>query len=329
MMKNAIALMILMVAQIHAQNRIDFARLPFDMATLQRLAYGKEAVMPTFISGKFYYVNVKTGKKITDRGFEAAYPFVGRAAAIVKSGGKFGAVNRAGQFLAKPVYTSFQLWNDDLNEYVSFDNSNAHLFDLREGKYVQPGTVGCIDRNMETAGIRAFKGENQKYGISNFAGANYGNEKTMVQPIFDSVFVARANFFAAKKNGKIGIADEFSNVLIPFRYDDIIVSKPGDGFIPMVIGLKNKEGWEYYDFTNQPTLIVKSTFRCEHIGNILIANVLGIYENNGKYNILFRDGTSMAKSHDWISDNGTIATDGAKVYLIGGDALPFLYYEAL
>ncbi|MBD8084591.1 hypothetical protein [Chryseobacterium caseinilyticum] len=122
---------------------------------------------------------------------------------------------------------------------------------------------------------------------------------------------------------KIGVINGNGKIIIPFTYNKILLSSKR----PNVIGLKNISNWEYYNLSDKLTLILKSKFECMNIGEIANKNGFGIYKINNKYNVLFKDGSSLNKNYDWISDNGTIGIDDNKVFIFGSDKTPFLYYE--
>lgn len=311
---------------LYSQNKIEFDKFPFDMETLQDLSYRKDSIMPKFIDDKFYYINTNTHKKISEIGFQAAYPFVGRKSTLVKTDGNFGIVDSNGKLLTRPIYKVFQLWHTPMREnFVALcqtsDCSSFGVFDLQKGEFIVPGN-GCAEPYVERERIIPFKGENKKYGVSKLD-ENYQNGKTIIQPIYDTIYHIRKNFIVAKKNGKIGMVNENNNAVLPFSYSKVILSKAD----PNLIGLKINSNWEYYNVYNKPVLVLKSKFECENIGEMINENGFGIYKINNKYNLLFKDGTSLSQNYDWISDKGTIAIDGNKVFIFANDKTPFLYYE--
>ncbi len=327
-MKNFITFLILLCSckNLFSQNKIEFDKFPFDIETLKDLSYKKDSIMPKFIGDKFYYVNIHTNKKISEVGFQIAYPFVGRKSTLIKTDNNFGIIDMNGNFLTKPIYKVFQLFHSPMREnFVALcstnDCSSFRVFDLSKGDYVVPG-LGCAEPYFERKRLISFKGKNKKYGIIKLD-QNYQNEKIILEPVFDSIYYIKQNLIIAKKNSKIGIIDENNKPLLPFTYDKLILSTQNSE----VIGLKNKKTWEYYNVLDKPVLVLKSKFECENIGEIIINNGFGIYKSNGKYNILFKDVTSLNKNYDWISDKGTVAIDNNKVYLFGEEKTPFLYYE--
>ena len=308
----------------NSQNQLEFKKFPFDMETLQSLSYRKDTVMPRFILDKFYYIDTKTNKKIGNNGFEIAYPFVGRKSAIIKMNGKYGAVNKKGKLLVEPLYNSFQLWHTPMREnMVAFNNNAQNVFDLFHGEFVIPGN-GCAEPYVERSTNFSFKGDNGKYGV--FKVDENQNHKIIIKPIYDSIYLIKFKLIIAKKHNKIGIIDENDNLILPFTYQNIVVAKPKYFTIPNLIGLKNETYWEYYQLSNKPILLLKSKYKCQNIGEIIVKKGFGIYNENNKYNILFYDGSSMKNEYDWISNNGTLAINGNRVYILGDDGIPFLYY---
>lgn len=309
---------------MNAQNQLEFKKFPFDMETLQSLSYKKDSIMPRFVSGKFYYLNTKTNKIIGNEGYEVAYPFVGRTSAIIRRNGKYGVVNRKGKLLVEPSYNSFQLWHTPMREnMVAFNNDANSVFDLLQGEFVIPGN-GCAEPYVERATIFSFKGATGKYGIYKID--ENQTHKTIIKPIYDSIYLIKFKFIVAKKNNKIGIIDENDNIIIPFTYENIVISKPKHFTISNFIGLKNETNWEYYQLSNKPILLLKSEFKCQNIGEITIKKGFGIYNHNNKYNILFYDGSSMKNEYDWISNDGTLAMLEDRLYILGDDGIPLLYY---
>ncbi|KFF03866.1 WG repeat-containing protein [Chryseobacterium luteum] len=327
-MKTCITILILLCTckNLFSQNKIEFDKFPFDIETLKNLSYKKDSIMPTFIDDKFYYINTKTNKKISDVGFHTAYPFVGRKSTLIKLDDNFGIIDISGNVSVKPIYKIFQLWHTPMREnFVALCHTNNcssfDVFDLSKGDYVTPG-LGCAEPYFERERLISFKGKNKKYGV-NKLDKNYQNENTIIKPVFDSIYYIKRNLVIAKKNGKIGIVDENNKLMLPFTYSKVILSTEN----PDLIGLKINSVWEYYNLLRTPTLVLKSKFECRNIGGIIINDGFGIYKANDKYNILFKDGSSLNKNYDWISDKGTIAIDNNKVYIFGNDKKPFLYYE--
>lgn len=282
--------------------------------------------MPRFIVDKFYYVNINTNEKLSDIGFQAAYPFVGRKFTIIKIDDNFGIIDNNGRVVVKPTYKLFQLWNTPMREnFIALCRENNCssfvVFDLDKGDYTIPNN-SCAIPDYERERLIIFKSENQKYGV-NQLDENYQNPKPVIKPVFDSIYDIRNSFIIAKKKMKIGVINGNSKIIIPFTYNRILLSSKR----PNVIGLKNISNWEYYNLSDKLTLILKSKFECMNIGEIANKNGFGIYKINNKYNVLFKDGSSLNKNYDWISDNGTIGIDDNKVFIFGSDKTPFLYYE--
>ena len=316
----ALILIFFTFSKLWSQTKIEFNKLPFEIETLQSLSYKKDDIMPKFIKDKFYYVDVKTDKKISKTGFEIAYPFVGRKSAIIKLNGKFGVVDREGALLVSPIYNTFQLWHTPMREnYVAFGNNASNVFDLLNGKFIIPGN-GCAKPYVEFSNFSILKADNGKYGIIE-------KQKTIIEPIYDSIYLIKFNLIIAKEKNKIGVVDANKTALLPFKYEDIVISKPHNYTISNLVGLKNENIWEYYTLGNKPILITTSKFKCQNMGEILIKNGFGTYKNNQKFNILFKDGSSLEKEYDWISNDGTISIEENKIYILGDDGKPFLYYE--
>ncbi|MDQ0595267.1 hypothetical protein QFZ37_003636 [Chryseobacterium ginsenosidimutans] len=96
---------------LFSQNKIEFDKFPFDIEILKDLSYKKDSIMPKFFGDKFYYININTNKRISEVGFQTAYPFAGRKSTIIKMDDNFGVIDMNGNLLTKPIYKVFQLWH--------------------------------------------------------------------------------------------------------------------------------------------------------------------------------------------------------------------------
>ncbi|MBD8084592.1 WG repeat-containing protein [Chryseobacterium caseinilyticum] len=188
---------------LSSQNKIEFDKLPFEIEVLKNLSYKKDSIMPRFIVDKFYYVNINTNEKLSDIGFQAAYPFVGRKFTIIKIDDNFGIIDNNGRIVVKPTYKLFQLWNTPMREnFIALCRENNCssfvVFDLDKGDYTIPNN-GCAIPDYERERLIIFKSENQKYGV-NQLDENYQNPKPVIKPVFDSIYDIRNSFIIAKKN---------------------------------------------------------------------------------------------------------------------------------
>ncbi|MDV7699453.1 WG repeat-containing protein [Chryseobacterium soli] len=211
-------LFIVFSVTIFSQNKIEFDKFPFDIEALKDLSYKKDSIMPKFIGDKFYYININTNKKISEAGFVAAYPFVGRKSTIIKMEDNFGVIDMNGNILVKPIYKVFQLWHTSMREnFVALCHTNScssfDVFDLAKGDYIVPG-LGCAVPYFERERLISFRGKNNKYGV-NGVDENYQNPKTVLKPVFDSIYDIRRNLVIAKKNGKIGIVNGNNKTILP------------------------------------------------------------------------------------------------------------------
>ncbi|WP_102981504.1 WG repeat-containing protein [Chryseobacterium scophthalmum] len=311
---------------LFSQAKIEFDKFPFNIEALKDLSYKKDSIMPKFIGDKFYYININTNKKISEVGFQTAYPFVGRKSTIIKVDDNFGVIDMTGNILVKPSYKVFQLMHTSMREnFVALCHTNNcssfEVFDLAKGDYVIPDN-GCAIPFFERERLISFKSKNKKYGV-NQLDENYQNPKIVLKPVFDSIYDIRRSLVIAKKSGKIGIVDGNNKITLPFKYNKIIISNER----PNLIGLRINSIWEYYNLFDNLGLVLKSKYECKNIGELVVDDGFGIYKINNKYNILFKDGTSLNQNYDWISDKGTIAIDNNKVYIFGNEKIPFLYYE--
>lgn len=305
---------------------INLAGYPFDIKVLQSLADIKDSIMPAFRDGKFQYVDVRTRTCVFGKRFDVAYPFNGRNAAIIKSGDKYGIIDRHGKLLVAPQFLSFQLWNTPLREnLVSFGLASDYVFDLQKGIFVNPGN-GCAKPFIERPCCVLYK-HGSKYGISKIIDNDYNNLRPLMEPVFDTVYLINASMAIGNKEDRIISIDTAGKPFFLGIYQEILMSKPKNDFsYPWVIGLKADKEWEYYSIEPKLKLLFKNEFKCSSIGEVRIKNAFGIYKEKGKYHILFLDNQTMEEGYDWISENGTIAIADDVVYIIGDDGVPFLYY---
>jgi hypothetical protein len=329
-MKAAIVTFLLNIFFLSAQCQnpnINFAGYPFDIKVLQGLADRKDSIMPAFKDGKFQYVDVKTGTKIFEKTFDVAYPFDGRNAAIIKSGDKYGIIDRHGKLLVEPQYLSFQLWDTPFREnFVSFNNASVYVFDLQSGIFVTPGN-GCAKPFIERPCCVLYK-QGSKYGVSKIIDNDYNNQRPLMAPVFDTVYLINATMAIGNKEDRIICIDTASKPFFVGIYQEVLMSRPRNEFsYPWVIGLKSSKEWEYYSIGAKLKLLLTSEFKCSGIGEVRIKNAFGIYEERGKFHVLYLDNQTMKEGYDWISENGTIGIAGDSVYIIGGDGIPFLYYR--
>ncbi|KAA5532192.1 hypothetical protein F0919_15435 [Taibaiella lutea] len=282
-------------------SEINLAGYPFDIKVLQNLSDKKDSIMPVFKEGKFQYVDVKTGTRIFEKTFDIAYPFDGRNAAIIKSDGKYGIIDRHGKLLAAPEYRSFQLWDAPFREnFVSFDNASDYGFDLQKGIFVNPGN-GCEKPFMERPCCVIYK-QGDKYGISKIKDNNYSSQRILIAPVFDTVYLINAAMAIGSKEDKIICIDSSGKPFFLGIYKEVIMSRPLNEFsYPQVIGLNTGRDWEYYRVGLKPELLLTSEFKCSGIGEVRIRNAFGIYQEKGKFHILYQDGQAMKEAYDWIS----------------------------
>ncbi|MEO6632872.1 MAG: WG repeat-containing protein, partial [Mucilaginibacter sp.] len=175
-------------------------KYPFDIRALNYFAGNlrvNDTLIPVINNHKLSYLNIYTGSKLPNLEFEEAYPFVGKYA-LVKEHGKYGIINRKGDYVIKPAYDKF--YPDFKNNVVSFDFSPLS-FSFSFGKFVmlsekQRGMIG------EPAGpqMSNYK-ESNKFGI-----ILRGNNR--MPAIYDSVLCVGFNYEILMKDGKIGLVDD-------------------------------------------------------------------------------------------------------------------------
>lgn len=307
--------------------QIDKQNYPFNITLLENISSESDSIMPTFINGKFYFINIFSRKKVLENGFDLAYPFIGKSA-LINIKGMYGIIDRNGKYLLEPTYQAVGILPNNYPEsepekillYNTWENPNNGIeefeFNLRTGnggEYIQ--IFGCIEYVFPK--IYSFIGNN-KYGIK--------NKKIIIEPIYDTILDINLKYIIAKKKSKIGIINGENKVLLPFKYKKILFKEYP--FSTSIIGLKKRKYWEYYDNTKQNlNLILKSKIECINLNSLSLENSIGIFNRNGKFNILFKNGKTLPKDYDWLSPKGIIAIKERKVYLLSKKGVEFLYYE--
>lgn len=318
---------IVCIAALCQRTDISFEKYPFKMEVLQRLTDKKDSIMPTYTAGQFQYIDTRTHTTVFEKTFEVAYPFDGRNAAVIKSGDKFGIIDRTGHMLVEPQYSDFQFWDTPFNENLVFFNAQyRQAFDLNRGIFITPSN-GCRKPLIIWPFGIVFK-ENNKYGIESRKPVHQNKEEHLIPPTFDSIYLITPTMFIGRRGNNFVLLDSIGKKVLPGDYKDLIISRAiNDHSYPRIIGLKSGEEWEYYSLNEPRQLFLKSRFKCRSIGEVKIKNAFGIYNEHGKDHVLFTDNRIMKDSYDWISDNGTLGITNDAVYIIGEDGNSFLYYK--
>ncbi len=302
----------------------DFRKtLPFDLSILERQAAYPDDVMPKGKAGKFTYVNTKTGKPAFSGTFDSAYPFV-KNAAVVVVGGKHGIIDRTGKWLVKPYVCAFVLpsYDDHVAIFRSAANDRYKEFTYNlQTKKPNDSYIGCAEPAAPENYF--FKDGKGPYGVKNLA-----ENKILIKPQYDSIYGIYLSGAVIVRTKNIGVVNLNNQIIIPLEYDNITRRGGNYPIATKIIGLHKNNTWEYFDLTNlSKAAILKSTHKCHILEGLVLKNALGIYKENNKYNILFKDSSTLPTAYDWISDNGLIALNNNNVYILKDNKSAYLFYQ--
>ncbi|KGO85237.1 hypothetical protein Q765_17230 [Flavobacterium rivuli WB 3.3-2 = DSM 21788] len=297
--------------------------LPFDLTILERQAIYADDIMPKGKAGKFIYINTKTGKAAFKGIYDSAYPFVKNAAVVVVDG-KHGIIDRTGKWLVKPFVCAFVL--PSYEDYIAIfrsavNNSEGEFTYNLRSKKANDGYIYC----EKAAGPQHyfFKDGKGPYGVKNLV-----ENKILIKPQYDSIYGIYQSGAVLVRTKNIGIVNLNNEIIVPLEYDNITRRGGNYPMATKIIGLHKNNTWEYFDLTNlKQGSILKSTHKCYILEGLALKDALGIYKEGNKYNILFKDGSTLPTAYDWISDNGLIAINNGNVYILNNDKSAYLYYE--
>ena len=297
--------------------------LPFDLTILERQAIYADDIMPKGKANKFIYINTKTGKAAFKGIYDSAYPFVQNAAVVVV-GGKHGITDRTGKWLVKPYVCAFVLPSYDYNVAIFRSAANDRYEEFTynlQTKKPNANYIGCA----EPIGPQHyfFKDGKGPYGVKNLV-----ENEILIKPQYDSIYGIHQLGAVLVRTKNIGIVNLNNEIIVPLEYDNITRRGGNYPIATKIIGLHKNNTWEYFDLTNlQRGSILKSKHKCYILEGLALKDALGIYKEGDKYNILFKDGSTLPTAYDWISDNGLIATKNGNVYILNNDKSAYLYYE--
>lgn len=296
---------------------------PFNLTILERQAVYADDIMPKGSAGKFIYINTKTGKQAFKGIYDGAYPFVKNAAVVVVDG-KHGIIDRTGKWLVKPYVCAFVLpsYEDYVAIFRSAANNSAGEFTYNLlSKKSNEGYIYC----EKSVGPQHyfFKEGKGPYGVKNLV-----ENKIFIKPQYDSIYGIHQSGAVLVRTKKIGIVNLNNEIIVPLEYDSITRRGGNYPVATKIIGLHKNNIWEYFDLTNLAKgAVIKSPHKCYILEGIALKGAVGIYKEDNKYNILFKDGSTLPNSYDTIADNGLIATNNGNVYILNDNKNAFLYYE--
>lgn len=297
--------------------------LPFDLTILERQAVYADDIMPKGKAGKFIYIDTKTSKQAFKGTYDSAYPFV-KNAAVVAVGGKYGIIDRNGKWLVKPSVCAFVLpsYEDYIAIFRSAVNNDEGEFTYNLlSKKPDPGYIGCAEPSASP--YYSFTDSEGLHGVKIL-----GADKIIIKPQYDSIYGIHQSGAVLVRTKEIGIVNLNNEIIVPLEYDNITRRGGNYPMVTKIIGLRKNNTWEYFDLTNlSKAAILKSTHKCYILEGLVFKNALGIYKEDSKFNILFKDGSTLPTAYDWISDNGLIAVKNGNVYILNNDKSAYLYYE--
>ncbi|QFG54482.1 hypothetical protein [Chryseobacterium sp.] len=279
--------------------------------------YNNDTIFPTYKKSNFVYVNLKTNDTLFNKKFKEAYPFIRNSALVFdENSNSFNIIDRNGNLkfqqgiLQKILETNHP--HKSVIRFLRVENNvrQEFLYDLYEskivGEYIKPNI--CSE---PTPPPTIQKLNNSKYTLI------LGNGKKVSYDFIEDV---NSYGFVVKKNNLYGAIDfETGKVIIPIQYNSYAKIKTGQ-----IIALKKGKIWYYHGFKLQ-----KSKYLCHvYFPQDEFDKRFGIYKSNNKYHILLKDGTSLSKEFDWISENGIVAKSSNSFYFIPfntKDIIP--YYE--
>jgi hypothetical protein len=281
-----ILILISITSNCFSQNNALKTSYPFDLETLKKLSDNllqNDSVAPVYLSGGFTYINTKSKLPVIEGKFEEAYPFEGDFG-LIKVHGKYGIVNRNGDFVVKPTFPRFQLfWV--VNYGISFDENN--YFSFSQGKLIKVPEILCAE--PVSPQLYYYK-QGQKFGLIFKA-------DTIKKPVFDSVYANTDRIAIVSQSGKIFIVDYTGKVLLKLNYKSYV--GPTGYNSTLTFALKQKDTWHYFSGNKK---LFENKFQPALSGGVFLVSI------DKRYNYLDGEGNLLlSKNYKWISNNGVIA----------------------
>ena len=310
-MKRSLLILLTLLLTITAKGQyqeipLQFRNYPFDFRNLEEFSASmdpSDSLKPFFQDNKFHYLNTHS-KKVLSQQFDVAYPYY-KQYAVVKQNGKYGIINRNGEFVVQPIYWDFLIDDNEITlEMVNISRQQdiSKQFDMLSGKL----TDYIFSENVPMFGNDHAYKEGKKYGVIFDKGAT-------IQPIFDTVISINNDFAIGKRSGKYGAINSLGMVEIPFVYENVFYL-----FTPYC-AFKNGNEWSY--FKN-----LKLLFSTKMQPTDLTKNKL-IFKKGNYYNYFDETGRVMLTAdYNWISDNSCIAINKHNQLVFLDNNKEFVYY---
>ncbi|MCD9853195.1 hypothetical protein LUD75_00640 [Epilithonimonas sp. JDS] len=265
----------------------------------------------------FYFYDSKTNDKIFANEYEMAYPFVGETA-IVKYNKNWGLINRSGKFL---YYSEIKntVGLSSYEKYAIFNNGTQEIYNLGNGEK-QSGFIYCA----EPAGPDFWitKTESGKYKL-----LKSEDQTSLFPEEVDSIILQHNRPFTTfnspiilKNKNKYGLYLSDSKEILKMKFDNMKFL--GDNYI---LVLENKK-WNYYIYeNNQLNLVLRTEIECQTAA--YQNNLIGVFRNGNKYNLLKTNGKILSKEFDYINSEATFGIDGNSVVIFDSKGNFYNYYN--
>jgi hypothetical protein len=237
--------------------------------------YGQKKLTPKEKKGKWGYVKEETEKFVIKAKYEYAKPFgevVGSERALVKQKSKWGIVDTKGKFVLEPVYdTIFESKRKNgsfkivrIEKMKKFINAEGKIVSPEFADYADIGEKWVMISKDEKFGMLAKNGDTYEeivpiqykriqligknvfalVGINSVSFYNTETKKTSESYERHQVLNIQSNpLIHVIKDKKGGLIDKNFNILLPFEYENISLSRnrrEKTGFI--VVRKENLEG---------------------------------------------------------------------------------------
>lgn len=243
-----------------------------------------DSLMPIGKDKVFKYVNTHTNKQVIDEQFEEAYPF-SQGYGLVKSNGKYGIIDRGGNYIIKPKFRMFNFFSNSTDKGVTWEDGT--FFDFNTGSLKKERGVYFYDYVVHNY-ISSYE-NNGKYGLI------YDNG-TKSKPIYDSVLVSGENVAIVKKGKKIGVVNSKGIVVMPFVFTDRVLESN------RIYALKRNKEWHYFKFEKE---LFKNVYK-----PIYLKDNLFLIETTEGFNYLDNKGkVVLSNGYKWLSGSGRLGVN--------------------
>lgn len=292
---------------------------PFSLGILEQYSNTADTIKPVYKDGGFSFINISSGKNIYPIHFQEAYPFF-RDVAVVKYDDKYNVINRKGDFLIKEPIFDFIKGKPHLNpnypNEVRLNNQYVHSYDAIKKR--------SEDESSEFRSLRSlsiYKSKNSKYGIT--CQDRLGELQFPAK--YDTVVSVSENFILAKINGKYGLEDLSTQVIVPYEYDEVIpFNKQNKRNIQSFLGFRKGKHWFYFDWSGK--LMVKTSFKVDVIASGS-SEIIGAVKKDGTLGVLYKNGDFKDFKFDKVSESVNIGFIGNDIYFINDNKTISKYYS--